>query len=787
MATARLLSSRALSSLRTKPRLPQTRLPNRARHHSTKHDALRSLLKVSPEVADAVATNKPVVALESTIYTHGALGDDLLLEDIVRRHGAVPAVCGILDGVPCVGLDVSEVARMVSEGARKASRRDLAYVVGTGLAGPKLHAGTTIAGTMVLARLAGIRVFGTGGLGGVHQGGHNSLDISADLTELGRTRMAVVSAGCKGFLDIPRTLEFLETHGAMVSTFADGRKGDVDFPAFWARESGTKSPFVIENESQAAAIILAQEQLGIESGMLFANPIPEEHAIPRAEMEEVIRVAVREADEKGFTGSRNTPYVLTRIRQLTNERSVTSNKYLVQANVARAAKVAVELSKLLAGTTAGSDSGHTIQIPSKSTFVPEMTNEPVAAAETQPSHTVDVLVAGSVALDLSCDYMGPHGPDPVSPALHTSNPSSITQTVGGVGHNVALAAHYLSDEGRVRLCSLVGDDIAGSTILTSLAASGLDTSYIRRLGHEYPSTRTAQYVSVNDTHKALVLAMADMAIFSQHSFPTFWASAVAASAPKWLVLDANWSAADMPVWLRAARGCGARVAYEPVSREKARRLFDRGSLGALGTWPAPSVEVATPNQGELGAMYEAAREGGFLEAGAWFEVVDGFGIHGGARERFVDVAGKELTDEGVPVQAMQLLPYVPTVCAKLGAKGVLVTMVLKEGDWRLRDPEMARWIVARGRGGGRVGGVYMRLFGPAEKVGEEEVVSVNGVGDTFLGVLVAGLARGGEVDGLVDVAQKAAVLSLKSREAVSLELVGLKRELMAAVEGCKKR
>ena len=210
---------------------------------------------------------------------------------------------------------------------------------------------------MVLARLAGIRVFGTGGLGGVHKGGENSLDISADLTELGRTRMAVVSSGCKGFLDIPRTLEFLETHGAMVSTFADGRKGDVDFPAFWARESGTKSPFVIQDEKQAASIILAQEQLGIESGMLFANPIPEEQSIPRAEMERVISQAVREADEKGFTGSQNTPYVLSRIRQLTNERSTSANVHLVQANVARAAKVAVELSQLMGGSAVGSDSG----------------------------------------------------------------------------------------------------------------------------------------------------------------------------------------------------------------------------------------------------------------------------------------------------------------------------------------------------------------------------------------------------------------------------------------------
>lgn len=200
---------------------------------------------------------------------------------------------------------------------------------------------------MLLSRLAGIRVFGTGGLGGVHRGGENSLDVSADLTELGRTRVAVVSSGCKGFLDIPRTLEFLETHGAFVATFADGRTGNVDFPAFWARESGTKSPAVVQTEREAAAMILAQESLGIESGMLFANPIPEEYGIPRAEMDAVIETAVTEAIEKGFTGAKNTPYVLGRIRQLTEERSTLANKALVRSNVARATKISVELSKLL--------------------------------------------------------------------------------------------------------------------------------------------------------------------------------------------------------------------------------------------------------------------------------------------------------------------------------------------------------------------------------------------------------------------------------------------------------
>lgn len=209
-----------------------------------------------------------------------------------------------------------------------------------------MHGGTTIAGTMLLARLAGIRVFGTGGLGGVHRGGQHSMDISADLTELGRTRVAVVCAGSKGFLDIPRTLEYLETQGCLVSTFADGREGPVDFPAFWARDSGVKSPSTVTTEAEAAAMILAQERLGIDSGMLFANPIPEEFAIPAGEINAAIEQAVLEANEKGFTGSRNTPYVLSRLKELTGNKAYVANKALVRANLVRATNIAVELSQL---------------------------------------------------------------------------------------------------------------------------------------------------------------------------------------------------------------------------------------------------------------------------------------------------------------------------------------------------------------------------------------------------------------------------------------------------------
>lgn len=201
---------------------------------------------------------------------------------------------------------------------------------------------------MLLARAAGIRVFGTGGLGGVHRGGENSLDISADLTELGRTRVAVVSSGPKGFLDLSRTLEYLETQGVLVATFADGRPpGEgVDLPAFWARESGIKSPFVVEDEIQAAAMILAQERLNIESGIVFANPIPQEHEIPRAIMDDIIQTAVREADEQGFVGNANTPFILKRIKELSEGRSAPANLHLVQSNIARAARVALELSRL---------------------------------------------------------------------------------------------------------------------------------------------------------------------------------------------------------------------------------------------------------------------------------------------------------------------------------------------------------------------------------------------------------------------------------------------------------
>ncbi|KAL6403387.1 hypothetical protein AUP68_12730 [Ilyonectria robusta] len=766
------------SSAVTRTASPQRRLLSASASSSLA--GIRDLLKVSDEVAHAVANNKPVVALESTIYTHGALGNDLAREhsDLVRNHGGVPAIIAIVDGVPKVGATTEEIVRMIESGnAAKASRRDIAYLVGMGLAGHKMHGGTTISGTMLLARLAGIRVFGTGGLGGVHRGGEDSMDVSADLTELGRTRVAVISSGCKGFLDIPRTLEFLETQGCHVSTFADGRTGKVDFPAFWARDSGVKSPSVVNTEKEAAAIILAQERLGIESGLLFANPIPEEFGIPALEMQAAIELAVNEANEKGFTGSANTPYILNRLKQITGDKAVVANKALVTANITRATNIAVELSRLLS-----SDSEEvTISNPYPVLPNKDASSQPKkadAAPETQSK--ADILVAGSVAIDLSCDYSAPKSGE-VSPALHTSNPSCISQSIGGVGHNVALAAHLVSQQARVRLCSMVGDDVAGSTVLNGLKAVGLDTTYIRQLGHEYhTANRTAQYVAVNDANKNLVMAMADMGIFSHHSFPEYWKSAVSGTKPEWLVVDGNWSERDIRAWLKAGQDHDCKVAFEPVSTAKSMNLFcPQKGHPRLRVFPEPTVDIASPNSYELAAMYSAASENGYFEDPEWFDVIDAFNIRAGARDRFVKLTSAELTDAGVPVQSMQLLPYIPTIVTKLGSQGVLLTTVLGRDDPRLKDRDAEEFILTRSPSDHpTVGGVYMRLFPSAEKV--DNVVSVNGVGDTFFGVLISGLAQGGKVENLIDVAQKGAVLTLKSHQAVSPDLNRLEKELGAA-------
>ena len=305
---------------------------------------MKSLLHFSEEVLAARAAGKPIVALESTIISHGMPYPQNVqtareVEQIIRDGGATPATIALIDGKICVGLSDAQLEQLGNtEGVLKVSRRDLPYV----LSQKKLGA-TTVAATMICADLADIRVFVTGGIGGVHRGAQTSFDISADLQELAHTSVAVVCAGAKSILDLPLTLEYLETHGVPVVSV-----GQAQFPAFFTRESGLNADFQLDDAVALADFISTKWQLGLSGGVVVANPVPEAHAMPKAEIDAMTEQALREADEQGVCGKAVTPFLLARIKQLTGGRSLDTNIALVKNNARLGAALAVQLAQTAA-------------------------------------------------------------------------------------------------------------------------------------------------------------------------------------------------------------------------------------------------------------------------------------------------------------------------------------------------------------------------------------------------------------------------------------------------------
>lgn len=302
---------------------------------------LEKYLVINPEVAQALKEGKPVVALESTIIAHGMpypknVETALAVNEAIRKNGAVPATIGILGGKLIAGLTDEEIEYMAkAEGVLKVSRRDLPYVVAN-----KLDGATTVAGTMIVAAMAGIRVFVTGGIGGVHRGAAESFDISADLEELKITDVAVVCAGCKSILDIPSTLEYLETSGVPVVTY-----GSDEFPAFYSRISGCKAECRMDSPEEVAESIRAKYELGLRGGMLITCPIPEQDEIPFEKMEVVINEALKKCDEQHIKGKRITPFLLSEVKSLTEGKSLEANIQLVLNNADIGSKIAAALSR----------------------------------------------------------------------------------------------------------------------------------------------------------------------------------------------------------------------------------------------------------------------------------------------------------------------------------------------------------------------------------------------------------------------------------------------------------
>jgi len=302
----------------------------------------KEYLDINPEVLKALESNKPVVALESTIISHGMpypknVETALEVEKIVRDNGAVPATIAILGGKLKVGLTRDEIEYLgKTSGVVKTSRRDIPFIVAK-----KLDGATTVATTMIIANLAGIKVFATGGIGGVHRGAQTTFDISADLQELAHTNVAVVCAGAKSILDIGLTLEYLETQGVPVVGF----KTD-ELPAFYTRKSGFGVDYRVETAEELAKAIKAKWDLNLKGGLVVANPIPEEYQMDYDAITNAINQAIKEADEKRIHGKESTPFLLAKVKEITGGESLESNIQLVYNNAKVGAELSVELSKL---------------------------------------------------------------------------------------------------------------------------------------------------------------------------------------------------------------------------------------------------------------------------------------------------------------------------------------------------------------------------------------------------------------------------------------------------------
>ncbi|CAI5786242.1 pseudouridine-metabolizing bifunctional protein C1861.05-like isoform X1 [Podarcis lilfordi] len=511
---------------------------------------------IHPLVREALDSRRPVVALESTIITHGMPYPQNLsmareVEEIIRANGSVPATIGVLSGRIHVGLQNEQLETLAKgKNAIKVSRRDLPYVLSQGLSG-----GTTVAGTMIVAHKAKIPVFVTGGIGGVHRGGEKTLDVSADLTELGRTPVAVISAGVKSILYIGRTLEYLETQGVCVATFGDSR----EFPAFFCHQSGFQAPYHVQNEEDAAQLIARSLNLQLGSGVLIAVPCPEDQAASGQLIEEAIQQALREAREKGITGKELTPFLLQKLNKLSSGESLRSNIALIKNNAKVGSCIAVALNKIQRAQGWGDDMAQ---------------NENV-------SPVPKPVVIGGINVDFIAKAR-----DATIVGGGQTNPSIVRQSFGGVGRNLA---DCLSRLGKTPFfISVMGKDEHSESVLRY--CKHMDMRGVLQLeGHN-----TATYCSVFTGSGELSLGLGDMDIHQQITeqyVSTF--KETLCSAPL-VCIDGNVPVSTIQYVCQIAREHHLAVCYEPTDVDKASKPFLSESWRALA--------CISPNLRELRAI-----------------------------------------------------------------------------------------------------------------------------------------------------------------------------------------
>ncbi|KAM0754973.1 Indigoidine synthase A-like protein [Meredithblackwellia eburnea MCA 4105] len=719
-------------------------------------------LDIHPEVLQAQAEGRPIVALESTLITHGlppphSLDLPVQCEEILRAQGVTPATIAIIDGRIKVGLTHAELSLLADKGfaARsdggkslwKVGRRELGAAVVK-----KMVGGTTVSGTMAVAHMAGIKIFSTGGIGGVHRGAETSFDISSDLISLSDTPVAVVCAGSKSILDIGLTLEYLEAHAVPVAGF-----GTDDWPAFYTPKSGFKAPMRLDGAVQAAETILMTDRLGLPSSLLLGVPIPEPyHAVGEA-LQVAVEQAVRESEENGMSksGKSATPWLLERVGQLTKGNAVESNKALIKNNVKVGGEVAIEYAKLLKQESTGSSS-----------FVPAISGTPRGNSTTSsvPSSPISAFpttsplaVVGSLAIDVT---MTPNSSSP----LLTTAPGSIRLTLGGVAGNVAGAARSIGIDDVV-LVAPVGNDLFGTVAKEGLAKRSMRTDGL--VSRRSEATGSCGYLL--DAKGELIGGVADMGITEEMTGAQV-VDRLHVLEPRVVCFDGNLSSSTMADILSLSQEKRFSTFFEPTSDAKALRV-----LAALESLPSgaipPTISYSTPNIHELTSLYTHMRnsEHPLYEAGPWF---DGITVRADALAARLP---EWILKEGVVQMAVQLLPVIRTIFVKSGSRGVVVVQRVSGVDavagWVRESWTKGIPLVVAKSDTDPGEAVVIRHF-DALKLNDDAVGTVTGAGDNLAGAMLAALVRGWSPDvpsdltAIVDLAQKAAITTLKSFEAV---------------------
>ncbi|KAG2023534.1 indigoidine synthase A family protein [Coprinopsis cinerea AmutBmut pab1-1] len=737
---------------------------------------------IHPEVEDALARNIPVVALETALVTHGlphpySFDVPLELEGAVRGTGAIPATIGLVHGRVKIGLEEHELERLATRTFQpaKISRRDVAAAIAT-----KSDGGTTCSATLLLASLAGIKVFATGGLGGVHRGGENSMDVSADLQELTRCPVGLVSSGVKSILDIGRTLEYLETAGVPVIAYG----GTKEFPAFFSRHSGHHVPWNVEDPSIAAKMLHAQLQLGMKNGMLFAAPIPEQYSVAGELIQQCVNQAVRESEENGVaqSGKDATPWLLGRVLELSKGQSLESNIALLRNNAVIGGMIAVEYAKLIG---VGEQSDTTAYTPPPGKTVPFSKDNAGQTKNPPKPGPVDIAVVGSAALDITAKADSSVNP---SLAPHSTIPGSVSLTLGGVARNIAEASSRAAQAAYQGVSSVlvspVGEDLLGHILTEEITRVGM-----RNDGLIVLPQRTAVCNMVLDSAGALVGGVADMNI-TQELTPEVFVPRLAAHSPKYVAFDGNLDANSMQTLVHYCQEQKTQMLYEPTSVVKSARI-----LPTLASWlktarpTQPLVNHFTPNVLELQHVYEEARseEYDLMASDWWWDNVNSLSLGSNFRLEVEQLARQAvddhdaskgtlafLTERGIAQMAVHLLPFFQHIWIKCGAQGAIAVMQISaeeassSGFANEHTNIAKRRIVAHGNGGE----ILVLQHFPPLKIGK--AANVTGAGDTFVGALLAGIAHDGKqiydtqgLESVVNTAQKAACLTLESHDAVS--------------------